>query len=92
MDLLRDSVLGMAFCVVGGFLPAMRPKFVDLTGKIAVVTGSNSGVGYGLALQLAEMGATVYLACRNKDRAAQARTSMLEECPGAKIEAVDLVR
>lgn len=72
MELLKDKVLGVAFCFVGGLLPTMKPIRKDLTGKIAVVTGSNSGIGYGLALQLAEMGATVYLACRSETRAAQA--------------------
>jgi NADP-dependent 3-hydroxy acid dehydrogenase YdfG len=91
MELFRDRLLGAAFCFVGGLLPLMKPKTVDLTGKVAIVTGSNSGVGYGLALQLAEMGASVFLACRNETRAAQAKTSMLEACPDAKIEAVSLV-
>jgi len=37
----------------------------DLTGQNALVTGSNSGVGYETSLALARLGASVTLACRN---------------------------
>ena len=40
----------------------------DLTGKIAVVTGANSGTGYEMARALAGREAAVILACRNKDK------------------------
>ncbi|KAI9594024.1 hypothetical protein BDF19DRAFT_446707 [Syncephalis fuscata] len=41
----------------------------DLTSKVAVVTGANTGIGYEVALELARHGCRVYLACRNKERA-----------------------
>ncbi|RKP23595.1 hypothetical protein SYNPS1DRAFT_9387, partial [Syncephalis pseudoplumigaleata] len=44
----------------------------DLTGKVAVVTGANTGIGYELALQLARRGCKVYAACRNEERAVAA--------------------
>ena len=37
---------------------------VDLSGKVAVVTGANSGIGYETAKALAAMGAQTFLACR----------------------------
>jgi NAD(P)-dependent dehydrogenase (short-subunit alcohol dehydrogenase family) len=40
----------------------------DLTGKIAIVTGANSGIGYAMALALACKGAAVILACRDKQK------------------------
>ena len=41
------------------------PSF-DLTGKRALVTGASSGIGLGCAIALAEKGADVTLASRNK--------------------------
>ncbi|KAI8054561.1 hypothetical protein BDF22DRAFT_619020 [Syncephalis plumigaleata] len=41
----------------------------SLTGKVAVVTGANTGIGYHIALQLAKQGCRVYVACRNQERA-----------------------
>lgn len=44
----------------------------DQTGRTAVVTGSNSGLGLEIATQLAHAGAHVVLACRNQASAEQA--------------------
>ncbi|RMH01141.1 MAG: SDR family oxidoreductase [Chloroflexi bacterium] len=46
----------------------------DMKGKICMVTGANAGIGKQTALELAKMGATVVLVCRNRARgeAAQA--------------------
>jgi len=44
----------------------------DLTGRTAIVTGGNSGIGFHTAKELAAHGATVVIACRNLDLAAAA--------------------
>lgn len=44
----------------------------DLTGRVAVVTGGNGGIGLGMAEGLAAAGATVVLAARNKEKLAAA--------------------
>ncbi len=42
---------------------------VDLSGKVAIVTGGNTGIGYELVKCLAEMGATTIMASRSEERA-----------------------
>ncbi|XP_019605869.2 retinol dehydrogenase 12 [Rhinolophus sinicus] len=44
----------------------------DLTGKVAVVTGANSGMGKVVSQELARRGARVILACRSRERGQQA--------------------
>ncbi|KAI7892597.1 uncharacterized protein EV154DRAFT_550547 [Mucor mucedo] len=40
----------------------------DLTGKIAIITGSSTGIGKVCALEMARKGCTVVLACRNQEK------------------------
>jgi 2-deoxy-D-gluconate 3-dehydrogenase len=40
----------------------------DLTGQVAVVTGGNGGLGRGIALGLAEAGATIAVLGRNEEK------------------------
>ncbi|KAG0283100.1 hypothetical protein BGZ96_012534 [Linnemannia gamsii] len=51
----------------------------DLTGKVAIVTGANSGLGYATTVALAAHGARVFLACRSKQRAQEAIVRAKEE-------------
>ena len=48
----------------------------DLTGKIAVVTGGNSGIGYATAKYFKEAGAKVIITGRSEDRVATAATEL----------------
>ena len=45
---------------------------VDLSGKVAVVTGGNTGIGYEIAKALAEMGAHTFIACKLQEGATPA--------------------
>ncbi len=40
----------------------------DLSGRVAIVTGGNSGIGLGIAAGLADAGATVVIAARNPEK------------------------
>ncbi len=67
------------------------PKNIpDLSGKIAVVTGANSGVGFEAADALAGKSATVVLACRHKQRGEAAFERILHKHPLAKAEVMHL--
>ncbi len=62
----------------------------DLTGKAAIVTGANSGIGYEMVRALARKGAIVILACRNKDKGEAALQQIRREDPEAKVELMQL--
>ncbi|WP_394832601.1 SDR family NAD(P)-dependent oxidoreductase [Pendulispora rubella] len=63
-----------------------------LDGKLAIVTGANSGIGYSTALELARAGAHVLLGCRDANPGIAARHRLLTEVPKANValEALDL--
>jgi NAD(P)-dependent dehydrogenase (short-subunit alcohol dehydrogenase family) len=58
----------------------------DLTGRTAVVTGANSGIGLPTALELARHGAHVVVAARDPDKGAEAVRLILREAPDARVE------
>ncbi len=62
----------------------------DLNGKIMIVTGANSGLGFETTRELSKKGATVIMACRNKKKAEDARKRILEVVPFADLEIMEL--
>jgi len=69
----------------------------DQTGKVAIVTGANTGLGYATTVALAGHGAHVFLACRNRQRAMdaidRAKKEIKESYPHAaepKLEFLEL--
>jgi NAD(P)-dependent dehydrogenase (short-subunit alcohol dehydrogenase family) len=56
-----------------------KDKMPDLTGKTAIVTGANAGIGFETALALYEKGAHVILACRSLKNAEEALTKIAEQ-------------
>lgn len=64
----------------------------DLSGRLAIVTGANSGLGFGLARRLAAAGADVVMAIRNRAKGEQAVADIRKTVPDAKltIKSLDL--
>lgn len=58
---------------------------IDLSGKLAIVSGSTAGIGLGISKALAECGATVVVIGRDPAKVEQALTSILERVPGAQL-------
>lgn len=65
---------------------------VDLRGRVCVITGANSGLGYATAWALSRRGASVWLLCRNAERGEEARLRIVEETGNSQVhlEIVDL--
>jgi NAD(P)-dependent dehydrogenase (short-subunit alcohol dehydrogenase family) len=62
----------------------------DQTGRTAVVTGANTGLGYETAAALAAKGAHVVLAVRNLDKGKDAAERIIAANPGASIALQEL--
>ncbi len=62
----------------------------DQAGRVAIVTGANTGIGYETARALARKGARVILACRDMAKAQAAATAIAAEKPAGSVEAQPL--
>jgi NAD(P)-dependent dehydrogenase (short-subunit alcohol dehydrogenase family) len=62
----------------------------DQTGRVALVTGANSGIGFATARALADRGAHVVMACRNPEKARRAADEMESDLDRSSIEILTL--
>ena len=62
----------------------------DQSGRVAVVTGANGGLGLEVTRELARRGGHVVMASRDRDKAERARRVILAEIPDASLELVAL--
>lgn len=58
----------------------------SLQGKVVIITGANSGIGFEVACDMAQRGAQVVMACRNIERARSASKQILKLFPSASID------
>jgi 2-deoxy-D-gluconate 3-dehydrogenase len=69
----------------------VNPLF-DLSGKVAIVTGGNGGIGLGMAQGLAVAGATVVIAGRNHHKNSEAVAALQSQGGQAHAVAVDVMQ
>lgn len=62
----------------------------DLTGKVVVITGANSGLGFESAQAIAAKGATLVMAVRNMSKGEKARDDLLQAVPNATLDLMKL--
>ncbi len=74
------------------YVKGKKPKEVNLEGKVYIVTGSNTGIGFETALSLVRMNGTVILACRAVAKANEARDIILSAtgCAPSKVIVIKL--
>lgn len=70
--------------------PITKAPTVDMRGKVAVVTGANTGIGYETALRLAQEGATVVLAGRSMAKLTNAAERIRAQLPSGAVEVLEL--
>ena len=75
-----------AFAHLHNRVKTMKAGLFDLTGKVAIVTGGNGGIGLGMARGLAEAGAAIAIVGRNEAKSAAAVAELAQA--GGKAIAV----
>jgi dehydrogenase/reductase SDR family member 12 len=74
-----------------GYVSKNDPTYdgVDMTGKVVVITGANSGLGKEVATYVTSKGAKVYMLCRSVERAQNARDDIIKAATGTDSKDVD---
>jgi len=64
----------------------VKTNIPDQSGRVAIVTGANSGTGFWASVALARKGASVILCCRDMDKGQAAKDEILEMHPQATVD------
>lgn len=77
------SVLRHAIDQVFAPAPTFNPSsdIPDLSNKVVLVTGGNTGIGFEICLATLRKGAKIYLACRSTSKAREAIKELHDLCP-----------
>ena len=67
-----------------------RRTLSDLSGRVAVVTGANGGLGFETARGLLSLHARVILACRDENKGREALARLLKEFPEGSLDLLPL--
>lgn len=70
--------------------PEPQRAGMSLAGRVCVVTGANTGIGYVVSRELAAMGARVILACRSQEKGTRACDNIHAQVSGANVEFMPL--
>lgn len=85
------SILALILFILVAFLyrkwiqGASYTKDTQVTGKVVIITGANSGIGKETAIELARRGAKVYIACRDMDRGEAAKKEIIQESASQNV-------
>ncbi len=66
-------------------------KVPDLSGKLVLITGANSGLGLRTLIELAKVNANLILGCRDSKKGEAAKELVLKEVPNAKVNTKSII-
>lgn len=66
------------------------PYYKPMEGKICIITGANSGIGYEIAKELAKLKVTVVMACRSMTRGQEALDKLKQEVKDGELVLMEL--
>ena len=84
--LITAGLVGLTAITYSKLTKATCKIVKDLTGQVIIITGANTGIGKETARALARMGATVILACRDKERTQPVVEELIQDTKNKNIE------